>query len=203
MLSPKRYTDGFIVSLSKNIKLIMKNYKKILFYYCFAIALFISISGILTSQNTTALLFQLLFIPITVYFVYSVLIQFIDKKTKPTKSSSINRGGFFITIVLFLLLFVTSVVRIVKKPHQENKQVVPVILSPSPKPIITPYLMVRSDYQKDIINVRQSPTLASKIIGSMDKEKKYQIVSKINEWYEILFENEKHGFVNEAFVNPL
>ncbi len=177
--------------------------KKILFYYCFILALFISISGIIASQNTVTLMFQLLFIPITLYFAYSVFIQFFDKKNKPITSSVMNRGALFITLVLFVLLLVTSIMRVVKKPQQEVKKSPSISISPNPRAVITPYLMVKSNYQKDIINVRQSPNSTSKIIGVLDTKKKYQIVSRKNQWFEILFENGIKGFVNEKFITNL
>lgn len=177
--------------------------KKILFYYCLLLALFISISGIISSKNTSSLLFQLFFMPITIYFIYSVLIQFFDKKTKPIISSTINRGTLFITIVLFLFLVVTSIIRITKKPPKLTKQPVKIVLSPSPKLVITPYLRVKSEYLKDVINVRKSATSTSTIIGILDTGKKYQIISKKDRWYEIIYDQGLNGFVNEKFISTL
>jgi len=67
--------------------------KKILFYYCLFISLFITISGVISSQNPQQLLFQLLFIPISIYFSYTALEPLFIKKntivkkiTKPKKT---------------------------------------------------------------------------------------------------------------------
>lgn len=62
--------------------------KKLLFYYCLLVSLFITISGVISSQEPSQLLFQLLFIPITIYFAYTALepIININKSNKPKKT---------------------------------------------------------------------------------------------------------------------
>lgn len=168
--------------------------------------MFISLSGIIASKNIGSLFFQLLFIPITIYFTYSVFIQFFDKKAKPVVSTTTNRGALFFTLVLFLILLVISITRVIKKPGSQlptTKHQPLTKLSPSPKVIITPYLKVKDEYEEDIINVRQSASSASKILGVLDSKAKYRIVSKNNEWFEILFNKGVKGFVHEKFVTNL
>ncbi len=99
----------------------MNKYRKILFYYCFLISLFISISGILSTQNTSQLLFQLIFLPVTLYFSYSVLVQVIDKKDTVTKDKKTNGFAVFIAIVFFSFLLTISLIRVAKNPVKTEK----------------------------------------------------------------------------------
>jgi len=180
--------------------------KKIVFYYSFILALFITISGIITSKNTTSLLFQLLFIPITIYFTYSVIVQFIDKKSKPVLSNAFNRGALFFGILLFLLLIISSIMRVAKKPQIKTQKNPPsfkeIKISPRPKQNTSSYIRVKDEYKTDIINVRQSSSSASKIVGILNTKEKYQTISKKNQWFEIVFKEGLNGFVNERFVHP-
>lgn len=109
--------------------------KKILFYYCFILALFITVSGVLSSQTVSQLLMQFIFLPVTIYFSYSVLAQFIDKNSSPLKEIKTNKLAAVITIILFFLLFILSISKISKKPLNSTQDVKNIITSPSPKKI--------------------------------------------------------------------
>ncbi|KKP72163.1 MAG: hypothetical protein UR68_C0020G0018 [Candidatus Roizmanbacteria bacterium GW2011_GWA2_35_19] len=174
--------------------------KKFLFYYCLIIALFISISGILSSQNTSQLLLQLVFLPVTIYFCYAALVQFIDKKASLFPSSSTNITAIIITTVFFLLLFFISIKSVSKNTMSVKKSSTKISSVPSPKPIMLSYVVLKKEYLNDKINIRKEASSTSEIIGTMDKEKQYQFISKSGLWFKISLNTEKPGFVNDKFV---
>ncbi len=177
----------------------MKN-KQILFYYCFLIALFITVSGILSSQNSSQLLFQLLFLPVTLYFCYSVLVQIIDKKTSLLPSPKINRRAIIITSVFFIFLFVMSFLAVVKKPINNKKTAPKIVLTPSPKSEKFSYVILKEEFKTDKINIRQIPSTSGKIVSTMESKRQYQIVAKQDSWYQILIDSKSRGFVSDKFV---
>lgn len=123
---------------------------------------------------------------------------------KPDKPLPLNRGVIIVTIALFLFLFCASINRILKtnknSKNTQTEKTTPPTLTPVVKPTTMPFLMAKSDYVKDIINVRQFSSSASKKIGILDTTKKYQIISKNDQWYEIVFDKNIHGFVSDKFV---
>ncbi|MBI5126899.1 SH3 domain-containing protein [Candidatus Roizmanbacteria bacterium] len=177
----------------------MKIYKKVLFYYCFLTALFISISGILSSQNTLQLLSQLIFLPVTLYFSYSILVQLIDKKESPIKDNKVNMSALIVTVVLFLFLLVSRTINIVNNPTKKNDSIKKISKTYSPKPTPSSYIVLKKEFEKDKINVRDSSSTNAKIIGTLEN-KPYLMVAKKTSWFEIIFDNKINGFVNEKFV---
>jgi hypothetical protein len=86
----------------------MKKISAAYFYYCLVISLFIFISGLLTVKNINELPFQLIFLPVPAYFIYS-LIKFINLKKNapkginPVIGINLKEKGNLIILSLFLL----------------------------------------------------------------------------------------------------
>jgi len=62
------------------------------------------------------------------------------------------------------------------------------------------YVVLKKEYLNDKINIRKEASSTSEIIGTMDKEKQYQFISKSGLWFKISLNTEKPGFVNDKFV---
>lgn len=177
--------------------------KKFLFYYCFIISLFITISGIIASREIGQLLLQLLFLPVTVYFSYTVLVQIIDKKSTQKFNSKANKFGIILTVVIFILLLIGSLFSIINtskiKPKVVKKSL-NLTTSPSPKSNKVSSVTLKQEYKTDKINVRNQPSTTGSIIGRFDQSKTYQFVANKDGWTEIIFDDKTHGFVNNKYV---
>ena len=75
--------------------------RKILLYYSTFLTLFISVSGlIISANNAQGLIFQLIFLPVTLYFVYSSILIFLKK-------NAINTIG--IKLIIYYNFILTSI----------------------------------------------------------------------------------------------
>jgi uncharacterized protein YgiM (DUF1202 family) len=175
----------------------MKLYQKILFYYCVVISLLITVSGVLSSQTTTQLLMQLIFLPVTIYFCYTFLVQFLEKSTTK-KEMKASRFSLVITAIFFLLLFTLSMVKLIKSPQLVKKIPDKIIPTQSLKPTPILYIQLKKEFSQDKINVREKPTKDAKIIGQMEN-KLYRLIASQSGWIEIEF-NQTKGFVSDQFV---
>jgi hypothetical protein len=68
-------------------------------YWCTAVAVFLSVSGIITSQSSEGLIFQFFFLPITLYFVVSAI------RNLKSQTLDVNLSGRKTTIIVFLVIF--------------------------------------------------------------------------------------------------
>ena len=93
----------------------------LLLYYCTLVALFLSLSGFLTVKTTEGIVFQLLFLPITLYFVFSVF------RNLKSHTLDVNLSGRTTAIVVFLIIFAillaVSIKNILAQRRLNNEQV--------------------------------------------------------------------------------
>jgi len=71
----------------------------LLLYYCTLFALFLSVSGFLTAKTSEGLIFQALFLPITLYLLVSVF------RNLKSRTLDVNLSGRTTAIVIFLIIF--------------------------------------------------------------------------------------------------
>ena len=75
---------------------------------------------------------------------------------------------------------------------------------PSPKPIMLSYVVLKKEYLNDKINIRKEASSTSEIIGTMDKEKQYQFISKSGLWFKISLNTESIGhYTTVSVVNSI
>ncbi len=86
-------------------------FRKVLFYYCFALALFISISGILSIQNFEGFIYQILFLPVTFYFAYYFFRSLIMKKPIPSFAFVSNFKVLTVASIIFFILLTYALVK--------------------------------------------------------------------------------------------
>lgn len=77
----------------------MSKASTLLLYYCAVIALFLSASGFLTAKSTEGYAFQLLFLPITLYFVFAVV------RNLKSRSLDVTLSGRTVAVIIFLIIF--------------------------------------------------------------------------------------------------
>ena len=164
---------------------------KIFLFLVTATAIFISVSGFLTSGGEN-LLFQLLFLPVTAYLIY-VSFQAI-KHTHLEVILSQRKGGLFFYLLLFFALAIIAVSHLALS---KEKALPPVSQEettlPSPSPTPTPQaekrVIIKTENPDEEVNVREEPSTASKIIGKVSQGEEFILVEKEGDWYQIKFED--------------
>lgn len=173
---------------------------KIFLFLVTATAIFISVSGFLTSGGEN-LLFQILFLPVTAYLIYASF-QAI-KHTNLEIILSQKRGGLF----FFLLLFFALTLIAISHLGQSKEEALPVnqeeTILPSPSPQITPQaekrVIIETENAADEVNVREAPSTATKIIGKVSQGEEFILVKKEGDWYQVKFED-GFGYLYKEYV---
>ena len=191
----------------------MKISQKIFFVYCTILALFISISGILNITGIETALFQLVFLPVPLYFLVSIIRYLIqskkqkkkkDKKGLPLGSGfSLGKGRVVFVVILFLLLLATSARKILTtdntpsepEPQKEGVNINEYIVKEAEK-----FVLVISEDASSEINVRKESSTASDILGKVIVDEKYKYVSENEDWFEIVFDEELTGWVYKDYA---
>lgn len=186
-------------------------YKRLSIYYCFLLAVFISLTGMITSKTPTQLGFQVLFLPVTLYMGYSVLVLMRgsaqrQRATLPHE----NAKATLMVRVFFCILLISSVVAVVRKNFgflQGAAFVKQGVASPQPSPSATPvatptqsFVRVQDEYVKNRINIREQASDTSTVIGKMTFGEKYEVLSQVDGWYQIKIDASQIGYVSKTFV---
>ena len=191
----------------------MKISQKIFFVYCAILALFISISGILNITTIESALFQLVFLPVPLYFLGSIIRYLIqgrkqkkkkDKKNLPLGSGfSLGKGRGVLVVIIFLFLVAISAKRILTinntpteaEPEREGVNINEYIIKEPQK-----FVIIKSDDASSEINVREESSTTSKILGKVVVDEKYEYVSENENWFEIIFDKELTGWVYKDYA---
>lgn len=177
---------------------------KIFLFLVTATAIFITISGFLTSGGEN-LIFQILFLPVTAYLIYASF-QAI-KHTNLEVILSQKRGGLFFYLLLFFALAIIAVSNITQS---KEKELPPVsqeeTILPSPSPTLTPQakekVIIKTENADDEVNLREAPSTASKIIGKVGQGEEFILIQKEGDWYQIKFED-GFGYLYKEYATIL
>jgi len=151
---------------------------KIFLFLVTATAIFITVSGFLTSGGEN-LIFQILFLPVTAYLLYASF-QAI-KHTNLEVILSQKKGGLFFFFILFFALTIIAV------SHLAQTKEKVIIKTPNPE---------------TKINVQETASTSSKIIGKVGQGEEFILIKKEGEWYQIKFEN-SFGYLYKEYVAVL
>lgn len=186
--------------------------KKILLYYCFFFAVFITISGIAVSKSPAQLLLQVVFLPVTIYLG---LMVFKDLKQKTSKKESFRLTKSLIFVLcLFSFLLTISVIRVLQETRSKTiesssqQKVGGVSSSPTISPIplsklktneatSTTYVIINPDDERSLVNIRISPLVSAKVIKKAKYNEKYKLAAEEEKWYKIVLEDGSFGYVNK------
>jgi uncharacterized protein YgiM (DUF1202 family) len=175
---------------------------KIFLFLVTATAIFISVSGFLTSGGEN-LLFQLLFLPITAYLIYASF-QAI-KHTNLEVILSQKRGGLFFYLLLFFALAIIAVSHLAqseeKEPplSEEKTMTLSPSLTPTPTPQAEKRVIIKTENANEEVNVREAPSTASKIIGQVSRGEEFILIEKKGDWYQVKFED-GFGYLYKEYV---
>jgi uncharacterized protein YgiM (DUF1202 family) len=187
---------------------------KVLFYYSAVASFFITVSLVFTSQSLVPIIFAILFLPVTAYFVIEFFKQIKSLfSKKPSEGSDLviapGKGEFVIMFVVFLILMGIGIRNIYIKggakavnsnPPEPSSS--PLIFkaspSPSPKPITT--LTISITDGSPGINIRIKPTIYSDKIGEARDGDSFTYTDKKDGWYQISLPGGLTGFVSSKYV---
>ena len=93
----------------------------LLLYWCTLVALFLSLSGFLTVKTTQGIVFQFLFLPITLYFLFSAF------RNLKSRTLDVNLSGRTTSIVVFVIIFAIllglAIRNILAQPRLKSEQI--------------------------------------------------------------------------------
>lgn len=183
--------------------------KKILLYYSFFFAIFLTISGVVASRSPAQVLLQVIFLPVTVYLGLMVFKdlrqkkQEINKKPAETKKALRLAKSLIFVLCLFSFLLITSIVRIVQetrsKTIESSSAISPIPLSKLKTRETTPttYVIISPDDKRSLVNIRLSPSTAANVIKKAKSEEQYPLAGEEEKWYKIILENGSFGYVGK------
>lgn len=174
---------------------------KIFLFLVTAAAIFISISGFLTSEGQN-IVFQLLFLPVTLYLIYASFA--VIKYSNLEVVLSEKKGGLFFYLVIFFALAIIAVSNVA---NFGQKEIQPVseketpIFTPLPSPIAAAekMLTIKTPSAKTKINIRESPSTSSRVIGKVLRDEQFVFIQKEEDWYKIKFED-GFGYIYKDYV---
>ncbi|MBI5044620.1 MAG: hypothetical protein HZC02_01730 [Candidatus Levybacteria bacterium] len=100
----------------------MKILNKLLFGYCFIFALFLFLSGLLSSKSPPQLLMQAITLPLVGYFVVELISAITHRGTKKdhdTHSRKARIISFVIICIILGTLATYSILRIISQPQKQ------------------------------------------------------------------------------------
>jgi hypothetical protein len=177
--------------------------KKILFYYCTLFSITVAVSGIILNLNSERLVFQLVFLPVPLFFI-TLLVSELKRKNTNTEGSRTNPIGVATVLILFLLLFGIGfynafTARPIQKVTTEKKQTSQ-ITTPTPTIPKERILIVKTDFESSMVNIREEASKSAKIVAKIQSGKNFTILSEEEGWYKIQLNKEETGWINKELV---
>jgi hypothetical protein len=200
----------------------MSKVSNIFFYYCTIVALFITVSGFLASKALEGHAFQLIFLPITLYFVFAVMRNLAAwvRKSKTGPTLDVTLSGKKAVIVAFFIIFLTLLTIAIKNiflskgskiehntpplvtenSQSLDKEHVLVFKAETSNEAPLQTLTVTADSPTSFVNIRQEPSISSTIIGRASNAQEFSYIQLSGEWYEIVLENGQKGYIHKGYV---
>lgn len=194
--------------------------KKILFVYCTAASIFITVNGLLTASSVESIVFTALFIPVTLYFVFStikivrnsILAPNRTQSTKKDPQPKINKTE--LTIAAILLLGLTTIGILSISSNKVNPQTAKLLdntefiieqekaepLTFEGKEVVEiKTVTIAIEDGSPFVNVREKPTVYSEKVGQVEDGDSYELIEEEAGWYKIKFD-EVEGFISIKYA---
>lgn len=180
---------------------------KALFYYSALASIFITVSIISTSQTLIPVIFAVLFLPVTSYFV----IEFFRKmrgELSDTDSKPIKGEGLVIAIIFALLtglglrnIYIrTQATPTVPLPQTTSS---PLIFLKSPTPEPQDKIEVSITDGSRSVNIRKLPTIYSQKVAEAKNGDIFPYSEKANGWYKISLADGSFGFISSKYTKEV
>ena len=193
----------------------MKNFlSKALFFYSAIASLIITVSLVLTSDTLAPVIFAVLFLPVTAYFIVEFFKQtrtaLLQPKDKKAENQSKPKKGNIILIVLSFLLLLGIGIRNI---HNSNNT--PIQVSESPLPSSSPFvfkvertasptatLKVVITDNSPSVNIRQKPTTYSEKVGTANDGDVFEFTDISSGWYKIDLASGS-GYISARYIEEI
>src|SRR4030042_7202529 len=200
----------------------MNKVSAVFLYYCTLFAVFPSVSGFLASRTSPdAPLFQLIFVPITLYLLFT---SFKTTKDLVAKGKSavldVNLSGRKTSLAVFFLVFalllgialkniffpspVDSVLKnspiVVDNTENTDKSNALVFKKDAAVEGLSNKLTVVADTPDSPVNIRQGAGPSFPIIGRARDGQEVNYGEIQGEWYQILLEDSQKGYINKKYI---
>jgi uncharacterized protein YgiM (DUF1202 family) len=173
---------------------------------CTLLSLLASVSGVLSIKKIEDLIFQLLFLPVTLFFVFETISVFFVNKKPLSESLFQGKKGLF-TFALIALI-IASIFKIISfnKPKEikEEPSPSPLVIhkeaQATPEPTKGPSITIKTNNPETIVNLRKEPTTTSEIIGNLKSGEEYLLISQKGDWFQIKIDDSLSGWVFKDYV---
>jgi len=175
--------------------------KYILFFYSLALTVFITVSGFLETKETGILNFQIIFLPVVLYFFFKFLMV-LRKKDAP--GGNLGHGVIFFSVVILIILTGTSINRIffAKKDVSPSPTPQSTVL-PTPTPLPSKKIIIVIEDKSLTVNIRKKATIYSDIIKKVEEGTSFDILEEETEWFKIKLDEGTYGYVSKKYAKLL
>lgn len=198
---------------------------RLLFYYCAVFSLIITVStfAYISRNNFT---FPLIFLPVSLYFVFPILKKLFRGLAKKPESISdlypplLHRKLTVIFYFVALLAFSGwSIIGLTKADVVTSPSLVPTEAESSPEDVTTAIspnklpglvpekkiekketVIIKTDNVGGTVNLRALPSTDSAVIGIVNDGDSFEVLSKKGGWIEIEIENGKRAWVDSYYT---
>jgi hypothetical protein len=178
------------------------------------LAVFVTLSGTFTISTINDLLYQLIFLPITVFLVISAINTFLYRGSfaLPDLVTNTGKANLVVALLIFAIFFVIGVNRVVNNKNLTgdtnvySKGIKVAVNTPTPLPspetdISTEKLVtVTADDPKTVINLRRDADNNSPILTQVKSGEVYEIIESIDGWVKIKFSEDISGWIADKYI---
>lgn len=188
--------------------------KSLLLFYSTIAALFISISGFIAAARGESIVFQIIFIPVTILLIILFLQELrrfgTERNDRKVSASKI----IFFGLLYLLLLFVG--IRNVGKTKENNEQINNptidkvtestgrndgIIFEKKPeKEQKTSILIVDLKDGSVTVNIRSGPSTSSEILSKEKSGQEFEYLEEEDGWYKIILEDGSYGYIFQDYI---
>lgn len=180
---------------------------RIFLLICALLSTLASLSGVLSIKKTEDLVFQLAFLPITLFFIFETISVFFTDKKPLFETLFSGKKNLFIFALIILLAASTLKILSFGRSHEVKEEIKPTPIlvhketsSPTPKPTSSPYVTIKTNNPETLVNLRKEPTTASDIIGNLKNGEKYSLIDQKGDWYQIKIDETLSGWVFRDYI---
>lgn len=179
----------------------MKNIlPNILFFYSAVVSVLIILSLIITNKGNTTIIFAILFLPVTAYFISELFKQLQGRENHIHQS---RKGETITIIVIFLVLIGSGINNVIQKSKQNSlPNSSPLVFKTTQTQSPTPKQSVQIDISdgSESVNIREKPTIYSEKVGEAKNSDIFTYISDKEGWFEIEITASKSGYISGKYI---
>lgn len=201
-----------------------KVFSKLFLFYSAILAVFITVSGLLTLKDVNGALFQLAFLPVTLFFLWAVVKEIVNvfkKDKKKTTDYAVSLGGKKTEIVLGVLVFAFLTGLAAKNiflnksttSEQKNGTIVnsqPELTDKSQGIVFdknatesakkAQIVVIKITDGSSSVNLREGPSTTTKIVSTAKDGDTFDFEEEISGWYKIKLEDQSIAYITSNYA---